>query len=79
MPTIDLVIRILRLLEIKYGNFYDKRKYLDKSFSNLHSLSLDDEIRKAIESIDKDFFVGYDSTKMKDFIFILVRDELRKK
>lgn len=74
MPTINLIIRILRLLEYQHGNFYIHRQYLDKSLSNLSKNSTKEEIRLAVDSIDDNFFnVDYenkDIIKKKIIIFI---------
>ena len=56
MSTINLVITVIRFLEYEHGNFYDVRRYLDRSFCNLDYSSSAFEIRKAIDSIDDKFF-----------------------
>lgn len=63
MPTIDLVIGILRLMECDKADFYSKRCYLDKTLSSLHPESSNREIIRAIDSIDDEFYSASPDSK----------------
>ena len=66
MPTIDLVIGILRLMEcdeVDKADLYSRRCYLDKTLSSLHPESSNREIIRAIDSIDDEFYSASPDSK----------------
>ncbi len=81
MPSIDLVIVVLRILNYKYENFYSVRKHLDIAFSGLSALSNQEQIEHAIENIHNDFFEGssFDKEFIKQEIVVIVTRHLKRK
>ena len=80
MPSIDLVIVVLRILNYKYENFYSVRKHLDVAFSNLSTLSDEKQIEHAIDNIHNDFFAAssFDKKCIKQEIVMIVTRHLKR-
>lgn len=79
MPSIDLVIAVLRTLNYKYENFYGVRKHLDMAFSELSSHSDDKQIKRAVDNIDDDFFKAseFDKEFIKKELLSIVMKHLK--
>lgn len=73
MATIDVVIRITRILEQKYGKgkFQNRKPHLSRAFSRLHESSGEYDIKATISQIDSNFFDGYEQDKQEIELIIL--------